>query len=470
MQVSTKKMLSVFFGAVCMLLCLTGCKKQDEFLDAKSQEGDIVLTTLSDFQAVLDYTPTMNTNYITLGQTGADNFYFPDVNYTSLQPYERNSVLWLKEIFPAGTNDIAYTSPYLVIRNSNIVLEGLEKITRTADNMARYDSVEGHARFARAFMFFELVNTFGKQYNEATAASDPGIPLRTFSDINILAGRAPVKNVYDFVINELKLVADRMPLNIQYMRPTKLSAYALLARVYLQKGDYVNAGRCCDSVLQYKTQLLNFNDSSLVSLSNTYRFPTYKSHPEILFYAEGLLTLVGAPSTSYAYCFADTVLYKSYAADDLRKTYFYNLLGANQAKFQGSYTGNSRIFAGLALNEVYFIRAECRARLHNIAGCLSDVNTLLKNRYRTGTYVGYETTDEEAALRFVLDERRKELPNTGQLRWEDLKRLNTEPKFAKVLTRIYNGVTYTLQPQSPRYVFPFAPKIIEQEGLQQNER
>jgi hypothetical protein len=73
-------------------------------------------------------------------------------------------------------------------------------------------------------------------------------------------------------------------------------------------------------------------------------------------------------------------------------------------------------------------------------------------------------------LVFVLNERRKELPNTGQVRWEDLRRLNTDSRFARTLTRVNNGIIYTLLPGDPRYVFPFTAKIIQQEGLQQNER
>lgn len=471
MRRSTKNILKLLLGLTWSLLCLLGCKKQDEFLDAKSQESDIVPVTLEDFQAVMDNSGVMNTNYTTLGQTGADNYSVTDANYGSLQTYEKNSCLWLKEIFAPTANDVGYTTSYLIVRNSNIVLEGLGKIGLSATNAAAYHIVEGHARFVRAFMFFNLLNVYAKQYQEATAATDPGIPLRTFSDINILVGRSSVKTSYDFIINELKLAAEILPVNaLVLMRPSKPAAYALLAKVYLQKGDYSNASKCCDSVLRYKSQLLDFNDGTLVTSTN-YRFPAFnKGNPEILYYAEGTATLTASPNTSYNVCFAETGLYNSYSNDDLRKTTFYNLINGVQAKFQGAYTGNRNIFSGLALNEVLLMRAECRARLNDLNGCLADINGLLKNRYKTNTYTDNTAATPDSALVFVLNERRKELPNTGQVRWEDLRRLNLDSRFARTLTRINNGITYTLPPGDPRYVFPFTAKIIQQEGLQQNER
>lgn len=462
---------NLFIVALVFLLCQS-CKKQDEFLDAKSQEGDIVPTTLKEFQAVLDNTTQMNTGYITVGLSGTDNYYVPDASYAGMLYYEKNSYLWLKEIFDEVNGDGGYTQSYLAVRNSNIVLEGLDKVTLTTDNTDEYNTVKGHALFVRSMMFYNLVNTYAKQYNRLTASTDPGIPVRTFSDINIVIGRSSVQAVYNQMIGDLKTAAAALPISATVTtRPSKLAAYALLAKVYLQSEDYENAKKCCDSVLKYKSQLLPFTDNSIAT-SVTYRFPSFsKGNREILYYAEGQLGYSMSPATSLNLCYVDTILYNSYHDSDLRKTYFYNSnLGPKAAKFQGAYTGNRFSFCGLALNEVYFMRAECRVRLNDVAGGLDDMNTVLQNRYRANSYVNYSTTNNDTALTKILAERRKEFPFTGQIRWEDLKRLNNDSRFAKTLVRVYANQTYTLQPGSPRYVFPFTRKIIAMEGLEQNER
>jgi hypothetical protein len=68
-----------------------------------------------------------------------------------------------------------------------------------------------------------------------------------------------------------------------------------------------------------------------------------------------------------------------------------------------------------------------------------------------------------------LLERRKELCFRG-LRWQDLRRLNKEPEYAKTLTRKIDGITYTLPPNDPKYVFPIPPNVIALSGMQQNPR
>ena len=67
--------------------------------------------------------------------------------------------------------------------------------------------------------------------------------------------------------------------------------------------------------------------------------------------------------------------------------------------------------------------------------------------------------DPDKLLQLILDERRRELMFKS-MRWFDLKRLNKEPRFAKIITHVLQGVTYTLEPNSPHYVIPFPLKAI----------
>jgi len=73
-------------------------------------------------------------------------------------------------------------------------------------------------------------------------------------------------------------------------------------------------------------------------------------------------------------------------------------------------------------------------------------------------------------LKIILDEKRKELPFTGNSRWEELRRLNKEQAFAKTLTRFVNNQTYTLAPNDNRYVWPIPDQEIRLTGMAQNPR
>jgi hypothetical protein len=126
-------------------------------------------------------------------------------------------------------------------------------------------------------------------------------------------------------------------------------------------------------------------------------------------------------------------------------------------------------YDGLAVDEIYLIKAECRARAGDRDGAMDVLNTLLKARWKTGTFVAYTAANADEALLIVLKERKKELLLRG-LGWTDLRRLNREPKFAVTLQRKAGGVTYTLPPNDPRYAFPIPDIEIKLGGLAQNQR
>ena len=125
-------------------------------------------------------------------------------------------------------------------------------------------------------------------------------------------------------------------------------------------------------------------------------------------------------------------------------------------------------FTGMATDELYLIRAEANAFANNIPEAMSDINTLLANRYKTGTYNPPVINTREEALKLIRDERRKELAFRGQ-RWPDLRRFNIEGENIQ-LRRVLNSQTFTLPPNSNLYTLPLPPEIITLGNLQQNER
>ena len=454
---------------ICMLV-FCACKKQNEWLDEKRQITDNIPETLKDFQAIIDNSTIMNSTYPTIGLLGADNYYFPDGIVPSINTVSRNSYLWSKEIFE-GEGSSEYNSAYNIIASSNIILEGLEKLDKSAEKIIDYNNVKGQALFFRAMMFYELASVFCKQYDKNTAATDLGICVRTKSDIHHLEPRSSVEYAYNLITNDLKNAASLMQITPAYKtRPSKPAAFALLARVYLQMGNFVNAKEYADSTLKYVNEILDFN-SDIISVSKTYRFPDFKlGNPEVLFYATGFQYVAIGPNASSNRSYVDSLLFQSYSDDDLRKIYLFAVDNTGKAKYRGPYTGNDMIFTGIGVNEIYLIRAECNARLNNVALATDDLNKLLKNRYRKGTYSDFLPTDPDAALIKILEERRKELPFIGQIRWQDLRRLNKEFRFARVLKRLYNGTLYEIQPDDKRYVYPFPQNEIDLAGIQQNQR
>jgi len=242
-------------------------------------------------------------------------------------------------------------------------------------------------------------------------------------------------------------------------RASKPAAFAMLARVYLNMREYTKAGLYADSCLQLYNTLLDYN-----KLKSASSFPFPKFNAEVIYDSQ----LGNGSTLTNTRARIDTVLYLSYAANDLRKSLFFKAGTNGSHVFRGSYEGSAPLFSGVATDEVYLMRAECYARSGNVPLAMADLNKVLVNRFVSGTFVPYTAATGNDALAQVLAERRKELLMRG-VRWNDLKRLNKEGANI-TLVRNVNGQTYTLPPNDPRYAVAIPDDIVLLTGMPQNPR
>lgn len=451
---------------ILLVMCLS-CNKQDAFLDVKSNKSDVRPGKLADYQAMLDNDAVMNAWAPATGLVSSDNFYidFPVWQATSTAQ-ERNAYVWASDIYN-GEPGFDWQLSYQVVAYANIVLEGLDQIPMTADNANEWKLARGSALFFRAFAFYEIAQIFAPPYDPSTASTTLGIPLKLDADAGKAYPRASLADTYDQIMTDLDAAIALLPAStMARTRPTRVAALALKARVLLTQGNYKGAFEQADAVIQSGAQLTDFNT---VSNATTPAFPAYPNTiGEVLFYAGS----VGFGLLSYNNLKVDTTLYRSYAANDLRRSMFFRDNGTAGVSYRGDFMGTivSSKFSGFALNEQYLIRAEASARFGNTAAAMSDLNTLLVKRWKTGTYLAMAASSPADALAKVLTERRKELPLCCNLRWEDLRRLNREPAFAKTLTRVLNGITFTLPPNDPKYVLPIPDIEIQLNRIPQNPR
>jgi hypothetical protein len=125
-----------------------------------------------------------------------------------------------------------WTGAYRVVHRANVVIDNAG--TSTSLTPAVATQAVGEAKFLRAWAYFELVSVWG------------GVPLyKTY--VTSLAGaapRSPEADVYAFIIADLKAAQDALPATYDAAnqgRATKGAAQMLLAKVYMQQGDYTNA-------------------------------------------------------------------------------------------------------------------------------------------------------------------------------------------------------------------------------------
>lgn len=454
--------LSLAFIAAVFLIA--GCSKENEWLDVKLNKSDVVPNTLEHFQGLMDNT-ICYMDFSSIALLGADNYFIRLQNWEQQQPVERNAYIWAAELAPEIS---AWSSNYEKVFYANAVLDGLTKID-AGNKQEAYDNVKGSALFLRAFTFYNLAQVFAKPYSES-ASTDPGIPVRLTADINVRSARGTVQETYDQILKDLAEAEQLLPVvPLNRFRPSKAAAQGLRARVLLNMERYDDALAEADKALSRPGSMIDFNT---LDPNAFIVFPNYHAnHPEIIFYAfsasYGMLSI-----GPWSFTYIDHELYDSYHENDLRKVVFYKapMSAPEEVIFQGSYNGNFVCFSGIARNELMLIRAECYARQSKVTEAMNELNNVLRSRWVTGTYVDFTAGDPEEALRIILMERRKELPFTGQLRWEDLRRLNKDPRFQKTLTRTLGSKTYTLPPNDNRYVYPISESEIRLSGLEQNPR
>lgn len=438
--------LSIFFFS---------CNK---FLDKKPDTSLTVPQTLSHLQGLLNDFVVMNSQTPGFGEVSSDDYFLLEPAYMAFTETEQRPYTWQHTLYNFS-ND--WSRGYAAIYVSNYCQDALQKVERSTVNRAAWDNVKGSAHFFRAFHYLNLAWVYTKAYHPQTADKDMGLVLRLTPDFNEKSSRASVKETYDQIINDLKIANEHLPAYplLHVAQPSATASYALLARTYLSMNNFDSALKYADLSLQLKSDLLDYNSTEI--LPGNISFKPF--NPEIIFYATQTPSF-SARSTNFAKI--DTVLYKMYADNDKRKTVFFRPAEGYQ-RFKGSYAAHlTRQFSGLTVDENLLIRAECNSRLNHTALALQDLNTFLRNRLITGTFMPLENLSDASILERVIHERRKQLLMRG-IRWADIKRLNV--LGANIIpTRYISGVTYQLIPGDNRYALSLPQDVILQTGIRQN--
>ncbi len=454
-----KNIYIILILAACLLQA--SCKKEDTFLNAKPNQALFVPSTLQDLENILNDQNIFNTGDPGLGELASDDYYATSDILNNEDFTDRNGYIWAKKLYNVGQNVNDWSVPYQQVYHANTILDYLPKIPTSPTQATEANQIKGSALFFRSMAFYNLIQTFAMPYDVKTASADLGVPLRLTSDLNTKSVRASVQQCYDQIIVDLQTALPLLPLKAKYQTlPSQPAANVLLARAYLAMANYPKALQYADACI---TQFNTLTDYSTLN-------PTpYAINSALLSEDIFHTSQQGWDLTFPNYVgIADSTLYKSYAANDLRTTTCF-VLNSGLPYFSGTYDLQYSNYSGIATDEVYLIRAECNARAGNTSLALKDLNTLLITRWKPGTFIPYAANTPDQALTAVLSERRKELLFRG-LRWTDLRRLNKDARFAVTLTRTYNGTTYTLPPNDPRYAMPIPDNEISNSGIQQNPR
>ncbi|WP_293886815.1 MULTISPECIES: RagB/SusD family nutrient uptake outer membrane protein [unclassified Sphingobacterium] len=425
-----------------------------DFLDIKRDRKQVIPISLDDFNLLLgDVSLFSGSSASSMATTAGEEFTISENSWDLLTTLgEKNAYLWQDERF-MGTECPDWNYGYKRILSAHIILEGLAKIERTSGNANVYDQIKGKALFHRANANFHLASEFAAPIGDEEHRAY-GLPLRKSADPQEVSIRSSVSETYDSILEDLlaaqQLLGDE---STDFYQPSKSTANAMLARVYLAMGRYNDALEAAKMVLDGAGKLLNYQN---FSASSRYSFPSRGvGNSEILFYDQGYSTESVAPTKGRI----NADLITSYAENDLRKNLFFKLESDGLYSYKGSYVGSSSVFTGLALDEMYLIYAECLIRAGQVQLGLDKLNELLVTRFAKNTYQEYKGLEKNAALDLVLLERRKQLLIRG-LRWIDLRRFNFIENRNIELHRTLAGKIYTIMAKDLKYTFLVPNNVI----------
>jgi hypothetical protein len=348
-----------------------------------------------------------------------------------------------------------WLSAYDVINRTNNVLANLGKL----DTPAQQASTEGEAKFIRSLVYFDLVRMFGKDWSDGTPASNLGVPLVLTPTLTVADAqqvpRNTVAEVYAQVITDLTTAEARLttggPLNA--FSATRYACAGLLARVYLQQGNYPAAAAAANRALSLPASGLNafygtnFGYSTSNVSTTTIPIATSANTIEDIFTIQ-ITAQSGANQLNTFYARnrrADVNVLPQFTGllepGDSRATLLTTPTASAPAIFTRKYDAQYGNVKLLRVDEMLLTRAEANFRAGTTTGAtpLADVNAI---RTRAGLA---PLTAATLTLDAILKERRIELAFEG-FRLGDLKRTQ-----ASTVDPLTNAV---IPWNSPRLVFP----------------
>jgi starch-binding outer membrane protein, SusD/RagB family len=333
--------------------------------------------------------------------------------------------------------DAQWEDSYMVINTTNNILSALAVV-----NEADRDRVEGEALFLRGLMYFDLVRFFAQQYQFGVANTQMGVPLVLDPTQGITASsfvtRNTVDEIYTQVIADLTKAVSKLPVDND-VYASKGAANALLARVYLQKGDYAEARDAADAVISSGAYTLMTTYADVFNNDNNTTEDIFATQITPQDRMSSMTEFFSVPE--FGGRDGDIDILQAhldlYSANDQRLSLFFVGNGAMRC---GKWNNQYGVVNLIRLAEMYLIRAECNIRLSTNIGDtpLADFNVI---HTRAGLDPAVSVTLDD-----ILYERRLELAFEG-FKIHDVRRLHE------------NVATYAYD--DPKLVFPIPDRDIE---------
>ncbi|MEN0055158.1 MAG: RagB/SusD family nutrient uptake outer membrane protein [Mucilaginibacter sp.] len=380
-----KRFNTLYITALITALLLSACNKQLDLKPHQQVEQDQAIRTATDVQI------TLVGAYNRAGLQdlyGGGVFLYPDLMASQSALDWRGTFAGLTQMATQRllvdnfNVDNVWLYAYQTINQTNNVLANLDKV-----NAADKNRTEGESKFLRGMVYFDLVRLFGKSWNDGDPATNLGVPIvltptTTVTEASYVS-RATVAQVYQQAIADLTDAETKLGKGITFFA-NSYSASAILARLYLQKGDFTNAAAEATKVIGSGAYNLNANYADEFPYPNGTGAHVDNTSEDIFAIQITNQQGVNYLNTFYAtsgdggrgeIVIRDNFVSGFEAGDSRADIYVADSDGNIRChKFDNIY-GNVHV---IRLAELYLIRAESRLNLGDRNGALQDINVIRK--------------------------------------------------------------------------------------------
>jgi hypothetical protein len=466
-----------FIGVLFIGMAWSGCKK--DFLDI-NPKGQLIAQKTSDYDLLL------NSTTLTLTQSASQTVMSDEVATTTSFNLigatdgvavlsDQKAFMWADDIYQPGDNSSELTPLVKQIYTFNKIIN--EVMTSDGGSDSQKKSIQAEALAGRAWANFMLVNYYGKPYNSASSATDLGFPLPTTADVTQTKfTRATVQSMYNLILSDLIQAIPNLPSKVSSrVRMSKAAGEGLLGKVYVFMGQFDKALPLLTASIDdlagatIPVGLYNFSEafapggafmpiSPVIGPSRT--VPQNDNESLFLRYTPNYYTYI------YGGILLSPQTVALFKTSDLRRQFYTAFsVGTTTAYPKGMLRAWGRLYVneGINVSDIYLLKAECKSRLGNLNGAVSDIQSFRLNRMPAADVPvpSAVAADQVALTKFILEERIREFAVLGS-RWFDMRRLSVDPVYKLTVGTTHavydsNGniaATYTLKPERLTFRFP----------------
>lgn len=449
------------FCAALSSMALTSCV--NNWLDLDPADGVESGTAIKDADnlntALAGLYAGLKGNSTTTDYYAANMFLYGEVHADDMQSNEkagtssnRASFFYLMEYTTATefSGNGIWQSPYIVMGRANRIIAAADgDLSDKEENAEAIANFKNQAKVIRALALFDLARIYGKPYTEDQGAS-LGVPFsdKVIDPSDVATTHLPrltVAQNYTQVEQDLTEAIDSKALS-EDMEPGYVNewyAKALLARVYLTKGEWKKAFDLCKDIIDNspyqlwtKSQYANAWNESNGAHANEMIFELVIKDNNDWTDRNGIAYLY-SENSDYQVGYSDVVATKNFVdmltsdPEDVRNNVFYASMDPDDADTYGddkvwlnkmpAQNGDPRYsdVPMMRLSEVYLTAAECAYNLGDKASAAKYLNAIIENRTSDASKV---VTAENVTSDRIYIERRKELVGEGQRYFDCLRR------------------------------------------------